>query len=840
MKLQDCKKYFKRGLVCIGFILLSLCLFVSDVHGYSSQYSGTNSYDTSGGCYFEIRGGPSGNSRIHINFKRKSGATSYNSIMNNSSTWTVSIYAPNSTNRHNITVVDTSVTTKLDVTNCYNVLSFRIAYDMPAHYQYSSYSADAPGGMRMNVLNYNKDNSGSNSAAASGSHSGSTTRRTINIQVNTGNTGLRTYNKYWYYNCTLAMNIAKPTRTVTQYHYYRNEVNNTWNHFNTTSTSVTDANYFSPYNVGAPSGYYPGNNYGYYNSVGVQLGSGTVGQNSFHVCGDNYTVHVHYYPYYYYLDLNGMLDGVSSGGISGFGTADVYINGSLVDNDVSDYYAQHPYGSTYQISDIRATTGHTYNGVYSGSLSGTINGNKSVVLSFSTNNYINHIGHWAGGFVHGEGNNGGKNMYNLANTTFTAKYGSTYSMNSSKQTTIPKGFYLGNTFGSPSINGSWGSYNIGTSVTQKAAAMSYEYYYYPYTYSINYNLDGGTNNSSNPSSYNVLYGVNLSAPRKKGYDFLGWYNGDTKLNGINQGANASFTSANDMYSKLNSRTTGNITLTAKWNKEPEINAPDISQLEDNAYIENGKIILQLGENFTPSLYATANDYEDGDLTSKIQIINNVPLVNGKTSASGTYTVIYSVADSQNATTTKTLTVIVNQPPTLTTNDRVFFLNQYHITPQELLKKIIANDKEDGNISSKIVINSIEYADRVETSITYLDTSQLGDIKLNYSVTDKYRKTVNESLMIHIVQNDSDVINETKRVYRFISQDYLNTLEATSLWKTDLNLNNQLKSSVSSQTAMKTIKFSSDEVKNVQNYMNQNDYKKSSETNSIFASLFLNK
>ena len=92
----------------------------------------------------------------------------------------------------------------------------------------------------------------------------------------------------------------------------------------------------------------------------------------------------------YYLDLNGLLDGTSSGNISGYGTADVVINGKVVSNDVSDYYAQHPYGTTYEIKDVRATTGHTYEKVSSGTLSGKVGAggkNTAVQLQFKTNSY---------------------------------------------------------------------------------------------------------------------------------------------------------------------------------------------------------------------------------------------------------------------------------------------------------------------------------------------------------------------------------------------------------------------------------------------------------------------
>ena len=87
----------------------------------------------------------------------------------------------------------------------------------------------------------------------------------------------------------------------------------------------------------------------------------------------------------YYLDLNGWLDGAYSGGLSPYGTANVTVNNTVVGTNVSDYYAQHTYGSTYSMSNIKANSGYQYNGVHSGSLSGTVGaGNISVSLDFST------------------------------------------------------------------------------------------------------------------------------------------------------------------------------------------------------------------------------------------------------------------------------------------------------------------------------------------------------------------------------------------------------------------------------------------------------------------------
>lgn len=84
----------------------------------------------------------------------------------------------------------------------------------------------------------------------------------------------------------------------------------------------------------------------------------------------------------YYLDLNSYLNGSYRGDIYGIATADVYINGKRVANDVTDYYTAHPAGTTYKITDIRVKSGYKYNG--RSSYSGTLNGNVNINLSFST------------------------------------------------------------------------------------------------------------------------------------------------------------------------------------------------------------------------------------------------------------------------------------------------------------------------------------------------------------------------------------------------------------------------------------------------------------------------
>lgn len=194
---------------------------------------------------------------------------------------------------------------------------------------------------------------------------------------------------------------------------------------------------------------------------------------------------------------------------------------------------------------------------------------KSFTVEDAMVTNITH--HWLSGFKNGEGNNSwnSNSAFRIAITSFKSAYKSTFTMDSSKAAKIPNGCYVIDNFGTSYIDGTWKTYSFGTKITQKASDAGYEFYYAPTSYSITYNMNGGTNNSTNPSTYNVLYGVSLKAPTRAGYTFTGWYDeSGNKVTGINEGYNATFSSADDLYAKLAKRTTGNRTLTAHWSYNP--------------------------------------------------------------------------------------------------------------------------------------------------------------------------------------------------------------------------------------------------------------------------------
>ena len=81
---------------------------------------------------------------------------------------------------------------------------------------------------------------------------------------------------------------------------------------------------------------------------------------------DRLTFNIESNLYSYELDLNSVLDGVNNYSVHDYGTADIYINGEKVANDISDWSGTVHYGDIYEINDIKSTTGHHYSGIADG------------------------------------------------------------------------------------------------------------------------------------------------------------------------------------------------------------------------------------------------------------------------------------------------------------------------------------------------------------------------------------------------------------------------------------------------------------------------------------------
>ena len=95
---------------------------------------------------------------------------------------------------------------------------------------------------------------------------------------------------------------------------------------------------------------------------GVQIAKGSTGTKTYTA---NWEANV------YYVDFNHMVNGTLRTSAQ-IGTADIYINGVQVANDVYDYYKQHPQGTKWAIMDIKPYPGYKYNDemVYEGVVNG--------------------------------------------------------------------------------------------------------------------------------------------------------------------------------------------------------------------------------------------------------------------------------------------------------------------------------------------------------------------------------------------------------------------------------------------------------------------------------------
>ena len=157
-----------------------------------------------------------------------------------------------------------------------------------------------------------------------------------------------------------------------------------------------------------------------------------------------------------------------------------------------------------------------------------------------------------------------------------------------------------------------------------------------------------------------------------------------------------------------------IKVTVNPKMEP-INAAPIIEAEDKT--------LTVGDAFDPMADVTATDAEDGNLTDKIEILNNEV----DTTKPGKYEVTYKVTDSKGASYTKTITVTVNPKmevlnaiPTIKAEDKTITVGDTFDPKAD----VTAEDVEDGDLTDKIEVLKNE-----------VDTTKAGKYEVTYKVTD---------------------------------------------------------------------------------------------------------
>ena len=160
-------------------------------------------------------------------------------------------------------------------------------------------------------------------------------------------------------------------------------------------------------------------------------------------------------------------------------------------------------------------------------------------------------------------------------------------------------------------------------------------------------------------------------------------------------------------------------------KAADLNACPVIQATDKT--------LTVGDEFDPLADVTAEDEEDGDITDKIEILENEV----DTTKPGKYEVTYKVTDSGGASHVKTIKVTVNpkmEPlnaaPIITAEDKTLTVGDAF----DPMAGVTATDAEDGNLTAKIEVKKNE-----------VDTTKPGKYEVTYKVTDSkgasYTKTI---------------------------------------------------------------------------------------------------
>lgn len=263
----------------------------------------------------------------------------------------------------------------------------------------------------------------------------------------------------------------------------------------------------------------------------------------------------------YYLDLNGNLDGTDVSNTSGYGTADIYINGTLVADNVSDYYTQWVSGTKYKVVPA-ASTGHTYGGLTQGALEGTISGHTSVRLKFTTNTYTMTINPNGGEFI----NHSGSWVTTSVTKTFTygvstymciyRKDGSANYGYSSSELCVSMPRRTGYTFAGWKVTSGGGSVTSGNAYNANYDAYNFDGNYagnvtitaqwIAHTYTVTFDANGGTcSTTSKTVSYGSTYGT-LPTPTRSGYIFKGWGTSKTYAN-VTSTTTVSITAAQTLY-----------------------------------------------------------------------------------------------------------------------------------------------------------------------------------------------------------------------------------------------------------------------------------------------------
>ena len=183
--------------------------------------------------------------------------------------------------------------------------------------------------------------------------------------------------------------------------------------------------------------------------------------------------------------------------------------------------------------------------------------------------------------------------------------------------------------------------------------------------------------------------------------------------------------------------------------------PKMEVLNEAPVIHATDKTITVGDTFDPMAGVTAEDAEDGNLTTKIVVVKN----DVKTDVAGKYEVTYKVTDCQGATRRKTIIVTVNPKMEVLNEAPVIHATDKTITVGDTfdpMAGVTATDAEDGNLTAKIEVKKND-----------VDTTTPGKYEVTYKVTDSkgvsYTKTITVTVNPKMeVLNEAPVIHATDK------------------------------------------------------------------------------
>lgn len=194
-----------------------------------------------------------------------------------------------------------------------------------------------------------------------------------------------------------------------------------------------------------------------------------------------------------------------------------------------------------------------------------------------------------------------------------------------------------------------------------------------------------------------------------------------------------------MVGETNS-TNGEITAPNKGKGDGMLLRDDLGKFNTKPVIKGADDIeVNNLSSFDPKEGVTAEDHEDGDLTDKIEI-------NKKSPRSNDYDYVYSVSDTDGNKTivhrkvTVKPTAVSNEKPTIKgINDITIKIGDYI----NIMEGISATDKEDGDLTNKIIITHND-----------LDNTKEGNYTITYSVSDSDSNTVELNRTVKVISDSS--------------------------------------------------------------------------------------